>query len=100
MNAGVARGGSVPGPRRKEMILGAKTKKAGASAVAGEGNGGPAATRNGERGRRYPTSAIVPHLTFEEQVARARPRPRRSPRSSHDDVFDRAIADFAVANLG
>jgi hypothetical protein len=37
----------------------------------------------------------VPHLTFEERVARARPRPRRSPRSSHDDVFDRAIAEFA-----
>ena len=77
------------------MILGAKTKKAGASAVAGEGNGGPAATRSGERGRRYPTPARVPHLTLEERVARARPRPRRSPRSSHDDVFDRAIAEFA-----
>jgi hypothetical protein len=65
------------------MILGAKTKKAGASAVAGEGNGGPAATRSGERGRRYPTPASVPHLTFEERVARARLRPRRSPGSSH-----------------
>jgi hypothetical protein len=96
VKAGVARSGSVPGPGgRKAMILGAKTKKAGGSAVAGEWNGGPAATRSGERGRRYPTPASVPHLTFEERVARARPRPRRSPRPSHDDVFDRAIADFA-----
>jgi hypothetical protein len=92
----VARAAASLAPEgRKEMILGAKTKKAGASAVAGEGNGGPAATRSGERGRRYPTPASVLHLTFEERVARARPRPRRSPGSSHDDVFDRAIADFA-----
>jgi hypothetical protein len=48
------------------MISGAKTKKAGASA---------------------------PH--FQERLTQARARPRRSPRSSHDDVFDRAIADFA-----
>ena len=67
--------------------MGAKTKKVGASAVAGEGNGRPAAMPRSERGRRYPTPTSVPHLTPEERVARGKAARVEAPRSSHA-VFD------------
>ena len=67
--------------------MSAKTKKAGARAVAGEGSSGPAATARSERGRRYPTPTSVSHLTPEERVARGKAARAEVPRSSHA-VFD------------